>query len=187
MPTRDVAMALEQAHRFCDEHGLGFRAYPMHEVAAHPDAAEILRLFADHVGAAEFEPLATTGVPLATRDDWREVLDAAAKLGTTTVWVAFHGIGTDHDRQVNRPGAYGETCRAIQRVHAAGLRAGCNVFVTKANAPQAERLLGALQRLEIDEMAWEPATYYPRREGGATSTCAQSRRTCARSLIGSAR
>jgi hypothetical protein len=69
MPVGDVAWVLEEAHAFCDEHGLGFGAYPMHEVAAHPQAAEVLRRFADHVGAAEFEPLATTGVPLATRRD----------------------------------------------------------------------------------------------------------------------
>jgi len=111
---------LEQAHRFCDDHGLGFGAYPMHELAAHPQAVEVLGLFADHVGAAEFEPLATTGVPLATREDWRELLAAAAKLGTSTVWVAFHGLGVEHDRQVNRPGAFAETCLAIQRVHAWG-------------------------------------------------------------------
>jgi len=161
MPVEDVAWVLEQAHRFCDAHGLGFGAYPMHELAAHPQAAELLRLFADHVGAAEFEPLATTGVPLAVREDWRELLAAAATLGTTTVWVAFHGIGTEHDQQVNRPGAWVETCLAVQRVHAAGLRAGCNVFVTTANTGQAGRLLEALQRLQVDQMWWGPATYYP--------------------------
>jgi hypothetical protein len=75
--------------------------------------------------------------------------------------VAFHGLGVEHDRQVNRSGAFAETCLAIQRVHAVGLRAGANVFVTTANAGQAERLLEALQRLQVDEMAWEPATYYP--------------------------
>jgi hypothetical protein len=165
MPLGDAAWVLEQAHQFCEEHGLGFYAYPMHEVAAHPQAAAILRLFADHVGAAEFEPLATTGVPLATREDWKGVLAAAAELGTTSVWVAFHGIGVQHDRQVDRPGAYAETCLAIQRVHAVGLRVGCTVFVAKPNAPQAERLLGALQRLEIDGMSWEPATYYPTARG----------------------
>ena len=98
MPVGDVAFVLEQAHRFCDEHGLAFGAYPMHEVAAHPQAPAILRLFADHVGAAEFQPLTTTGVPLATRPDWAELLTAAAQLGTTTVWVAFHGVGAEHDR-----------------------------------------------------------------------------------------
>jgi hypothetical protein len=161
MPIDDIAWVLEQTHAFCDEQGLGFGAYPMHELAAHPQAAEIMRLFADHVGAAEFEPLATTGVPLTTHTDWREVLAAAARLGTTTVWVAFHGLGVEHDRQVNRSGAYAETCLAIERIHAAGLRAGCNVFVTKANAQQTERLLGVLQRLEIDGTWWGPAAYYP--------------------------
>jgi hypothetical protein len=161
MPVDDIAWVLEQTHAFCDEHGLVFGAYPMHELAAHPDAVQILWLFADHVGAAEFEPLSTTGVPLATREDWQELLAVAARLGTTTVWVAFHGIGVEHDRQVNRPGAWAETCLAVRRIHAAGLRAGCNVFLTTANAPQAERLLDAVQRLEVDGMWWGPATYYP--------------------------
>jgi hypothetical protein len=165
MPVRDVAWVLGQARRFCDDHGLGFGAYPMNELAAHPQATTILRVFADHVGATEFEPLSTTGVPLAVREDWQEVLAAATSLGTTTVWVAFHGLGVEHDRQVNRPGAFTETCLAIQRVHAVGLRGGCNVFVTTANAPQAERLLGALGRLQVDGMWWGPATYYPTARG----------------------
>jgi hypothetical protein len=165
MPVADVAWVLEQAQRFCNDHGLGFGAYPMHELAAHPQAAELLRLFADHVGAAEFEPLSTTGVPLAVREDWQELLAAAAGLGTTTVWVAFHGLGVEHDRQVNRPRAFAETCLAVQRVHAAGLRAGANVFVTTANAGQAERLLETLGQLQVDEVASEPAAYYPTPRG----------------------
>jgi hypothetical protein len=165
MPVDDVAWVLEQTHRFCDDHGLGFGAYPMHELVAHPQAAEVLQRFADHVGAAQFEPLSTTGVPLAVRQDWQELLAAAASLGTTTVWAAFHGLGVEHDRQVNRTGAFAETCLAIQRVHAAGLRAGANVFVTTANAGQAEPLLETLGRLGVEEMAWEPATYYPTPRG----------------------
>jgi hypothetical protein len=165
MPVADVAWVLEQTHQFCDDHGLGFGAYPMHELAAHPQAAEVLRVFADQVGAAEFEPLSTTGVPLAVREDWQELLAAAATLGTTTIWVAFHGLGVEHDRQVNRSGAFAEACLAIQRIHAVGLRAGCNVFLTTVNVGQAERLLGALGRLRVDEMAWEPATFYPTPRG----------------------
>jgi hypothetical protein len=34
-----------------------------------------------------------------------------------------------------------ETCLAVRRVHAAGLRAGCNIFVTTTNTGQAGRLL----------------------------------------------
>jgi hypothetical protein len=101
----------------------------------------------------------------ATREDWRELLAAAATLGATTVWVAFHGLGVDHDRQINRTGAFTETCLAVQRVHSVGLRAGANVFLTTDNTPQAERLLGVLQRLEIDQMWWGPATDYPTARG----------------------
>jgi hypothetical protein len=137
----------------------------MYELAAHPQGAELLRLFAGHVGADEFEPFSTTGVPLTTRRDWRELLAAAAELGTTTLWVAFHGLGAEHDRQVNRAGAWAETTLAVQRVHAAGLRAGANVFVTSTNAGQAGRLLETLDRLEVDEMSWEPAAFYPTARG----------------------
>jgi hypothetical protein len=36
MPLSDIERVLEEAHRFCDGRGVGFDAYPMHEVAA-PD------------------------------------------------------------------------------------------------------------------------------------------------------
>jgi hypothetical protein len=161
MPLADVAWVLEQVHRFCNDRRLGFASFPMHEVAAHPDAAAVLRLFAEHVGAGEFEPLTTTGVPLAMRDDWGEVLAAAAALGTTTVWIALHGAGDEHDRQVSRPGAFAESCRAVERIHAAGLRAGCNVFLTKSNLGRFEALAEAVRRARLDEASWEVAAYYP--------------------------
>ena len=186
MPVADVAWVLEQTHRFCDNHGLGLGSYPMQELAAHPQAAELLGLFADHVGAAEFEPLSTTGVPLAVRQDWQELLAAAAALGTTTVWVAFHGLGVEHDRQVTRPGAFAETCLAIQRVHAAGLRAGANVFVTMANAGQAS---GCWRRWGGSRSTRRPGSRRPTtppRGAAATSGCARGRRSCCRWPTGSA-
>jgi hypothetical protein len=122
MPVADVAWLLERVHRFCDERGLAFGTYPMHEVAVHPEAPQVLKLFAEHGGSQEFEPLSTTGVPLATRQDWWQVLEAARGLGTTTVWLAFHGLEQEHDRLVARPGAYAESCLAAERVHEAGMR-----------------------------------------------------------------
>lgn len=44
MPLADIVWALERAHRFCDDQGLSFDAYPMHEMAAHPDARRLFRL-----------------------------------------------------------------------------------------------------------------------------------------------
>jgi hypothetical protein len=166
MPVRDIAWMLEQAHQFCDDRGLTFDAYPMHELAAHPDATRLFGLFNDHSASARgrslFEPLPTTGVPLAIREDWRQVLKAAADTGTATVWVALHGVGAEHDRQVNRRGAFAETCLAVERIHEMGLRVGGNVFVTTANLPQLDELVATLGRLPIDaDMCWETAQFLP--------------------------
>jgi hypothetical protein len=139
-----------------------FGAFPMHEVAAHPQAAEVIRLFARHDRVeAPFQPLTTTGVPLAVRDDWREVLAAAAETGTTIAWVAFHGFGAEHDRMVGRRGAFEETCLAVERIHAAGLEVGCNVFVTSANAARVRELAATLSRLKVEQECWLPASFYP--------------------------
>jgi hypothetical protein len=166
MPLADIEWVLEGAHRFCDSRSLAFDAYPMHELAAHPDAARLFGLFNRHSasvrGGTMFEPWPTTGVPLAIRDDWRSVLQAAADTGTVNIWVAFHGVGDVHDRQVNRRGAYAEMCLAVERARTAGLSAGGNVFITTASLPQLDELTAALRRLPIDaDMCFETACFLP--------------------------
>ena len=166
MPLADIEWVLEEAHRFCDGAGLAFDAYPMHEVAAHPDAARLFALFNTHGAAARggtmFEPLATTGVPLAVREDWRDVLRAAADTGTHNIWVAFHGVGEVHDRQVNRSGAYAETCLAVERTRSAGLSVGGNVFLTTASVAQLDELIAAVRRLPVNAaLCFEVASFLP--------------------------
>jgi len=166
MPLADIEWVLEGAHRFCDGRGLAFDAYPMHELAAHPDAARLFGLFNAHSatvhGGTMFEPWPTTGVPLAVRDDWRTVLRAAADTGTVNIWVAFHGVGEVHDRQVNRRGAFAETCLAVERARAAGLSVGGNVFLTTASLPQLDELTAALRRLPINaDLSVETAAFLP--------------------------
>ena len=158
MPLADIEWVLQEAHRFCDGAGLAFDAYPMHEMAAHPDAARLFALFNTHSAAAcggtMFEPLTTTGVPLAVREDWRDVLRAAADTGTVNIWVAFHGVGEVHDRQVNRSGAYAETCLAVERARSAGLSVGGNVFLTTASLARLDELTAAVRRLPINAALW---------------------------------
>ena len=162
-----IAWVLEQAHRFCHARDVGFDAYPMHEVAAHPDAARLFGLFNSHSGTAPrtdgtmFEPLTTTGVPLAMRADWREVLEAAAAAGTECIWVAFHGAGEVHDRQVSRPGAFAQTCLGAERGRAAGLGVGGNVFLTAESLPQLDELIAATGRLFDAGPCYETASYLP--------------------------
>ena len=165
MPLADIEWVLAEAHRFCDGRGVAFDAYPMHEVAAHPDAARLFGLFNSHSGTAcggtMFEPLTTTGVPVATRDDWLTVLKAAVDTGTLNIWTAFHGAGEVHDRQVNRRGAFAETCRGVERARAAGAGVGCNVFLTTASLPQLDALAATLQLLGVHAMSIETASFLP--------------------------
>ena len=162
MPSTDVAWVLEAAHRFCSEAGLSLSAVLMHEVLAHPEASEVLKRFKPFASDEDgFEPIPTTGVPLAIREDWRDLLATARTLGTNTFWFAFHGIGETHDRVVNRVGAFRETGTAVERVRAMGFRSGCNVFLTKENVEQFDDLLPILQNIGIQQTSWGPATYYP--------------------------
>ncbi len=171
MPLADIEWVLAGAHKFCDGRGVGFDAYPMHELASHPDAARLFGLFNSHSGTVKrageagggtmFEPWPTTGVPLAVREDWREVLEAAIATGTRHLWLALHGVGEVHDRQVNHRGAYAATCLAAERARAAGLSVGCNVFLTAASLPQLEELTAIVQRLTDAGKSFETAGYLP--------------------------
>ncbi len=151
MPLEEISWVLHEVRRFCDAHDLTVDGYPMHEVAAHLQAAHVMRLFHDLWNVVE-EPVPTTGVPLAIRDDWREFLETLRSLGTSTLWFAFHGANEVHDRAVLREGAYRESLRAVGLAREAGMRAGCNLFLTKENIHQFDQLVADLQHAGIQEI-----------------------------------
>jgi hypothetical protein len=168
MPLTDITFVLEQANAACAAAGLPFTAFPMHEVAAHPQAQEVLRLFARYPGDPAFDegrpmfqPLSTTGVPLALRPDWMDVLATCRELGTTVVWPAVHGRGATHDRMVHRAGAYQETLLGIDRMRAAGMEVGCNVFLTHENVAQFDAIATDLLTHGVTQFAIEVASYLP--------------------------
>jgi hypothetical protein len=100
-------------------------------------------------------------VPLALREDWRDVLRAAVGTGTEHLWLAFHGVGAVHDRQVSRRGAYAETCLAAERAREVGLGVGCNVFLTRDSLPQLDELIGVVGRLADAGACFEPPGFLP--------------------------
>jgi MoaA/NifB/PqqE/SkfB family radical SAM enzyme len=95
------------------------------------------------------------------RPDWRELLEGVAAAGTRTLWVAFHGVGADHDAIVHRPGAFEETCEAVRRIRAMGFRCGANIFVSRPLLARLPELLQALDALALDEEGWELPGFYP--------------------------
>jgi hypothetical protein len=50
MPIEDAAFLLDELAR-CGERGLEYATYPMHEVTAHPDAPDMIGLFAPRTWA----------------------------------------------------------------------------------------------------------------------------------------
>lgn len=166
MPLEDIRWVLEQTRIFCADTGMEFGSFPMHEVAAHPNAPAILQLYREIVGGDPgFEPLATTGVPIVMREDWEELITAIGATGTKTFWVAFHGYREAHDQAVHREGAFDETCQAVRRIRSLGFRCGANIFVTKPLVAQFEPLVETLHEIGLDEMGWEPPTFYPTARG----------------------
>jgi hypothetical protein len=168
MPLAAIEYVLEQASAACAAAGRSFSAFPMHEVAAHPQAPEVLRLFARYPGDPSlddgrpmFQHLSTTGVPLALRDDWEDVLATCRELGTTVVWPAVHGWSETHNRIVHRTGAYQETLLGIDRMRAAGMEVGCNVFLTRENVGELDAMIADLLAHGVTQFAIEVATYLP--------------------------
>jgi hypothetical protein len=167
MPLADVAWVLNEVRGFCQARGLTIDGYPMHEVAAHPQAAQVMRLFHDLWGLVE-EPVPTTGVPLVSGGGAREFLETLRQLGTSTLWFAVHGAGEVHDRAVLRQGAYRESLRAMRLAREAGMRAGCNLFLTKENIHQFERMVADLQDAGVQEIAPDVYSFVPNARGRAS-------------------
>ena len=49
---------------------------------------------------------------------------AAAGTRTLNIWTGFHGAGEVHGYQVNRRGAFAETCRGVERARTMGVSVG---------------------------------------------------------------
>ena len=169
MSVVDIEYVLQQASAACAAAGLSFASFPMHEVAAHPEASTVLRLFSKYPGERSaqdegrplFQPLSTTGVPLALRPDWEAVLATCRELGTTVVWPAVHGWGKTHDRMVHRAGAYQETLLGIDRMRSVGMEVGCNVFLTRENVGEFDALVADLLAHGVTQLSVGPASFLP--------------------------
>lgn len=113
-----------------------YKLYPfaMFEELAHPQAIEQLKLLRNN--GMEVEPLPTSGIALAVKEDWQAILATVKELEIPFLVLSFHGIGEVHDRAVNRKGAYNELLTAMQRIKDSGLAFQANVFITKESAPQ---------------------------------------------------
>ena len=59
MPLEDITWVLQEVRCFCDAHDLTVDGYPMHEVAAHPQASQVMKLFHDLLEASGYNIVQT--------------------------------------------------------------------------------------------------------------------------------
>jgi hypothetical protein len=156
MPTEEISWVLHEVRRFCMTHQLSFSGYPMHEVLAHPQAGQVLVLF-QQLWDVAFDPLPTTGVPLATRPNWREILAPLHSYCVPMLHFAFHGTGSIHDCMVQRQGAYQESLRAVALAREAQVHTGCNLFLTSENVSHFDQLVADLLQAGMESIA--PCVY----------------------------
>lgn len=167
MAIKDIEYTIKGFYNFCIEYGFNLCTYPMHEPLAHPDIIDVLQLIKDNLIGTKvtelIEPMTTSGVPIATRDDWKKVLTGIKELGSNTIWFAFHGVGDTHDRAVNRKGAFKELCTAVDRVKNAGFQYGSNVFVTKENISQLHQMKELFKEMKMGTTLFDIPRYEPSR------------------------
>lgn len=151
---------LASVAQFCRREGLRFAPYPMHEVLGHPDAPNLLRIFAQYAPNL-FEPLPTPGPALSTRRDRDTLLDGIKSVGTKTLWFTFHGMKDAHNQVVHHKDAFDATCQAVKLGKEAGFRCGANIFVTRESAPQIPALVDLAATIGLDECCFEVTRYHP--------------------------
>lgn len=140
MPIADVEAVLFKVKEYlADKPEYKLWPFPMFEELAHPETVAQMNLFRRF--GQEPEPLPTSGIALAVRPDWRDVLECVKELEFPFMVLSFHGIGATHDKAVNRKDAFEELKLALERVRSAGIDLQFNVFITKENIGEISELI----------------------------------------------
>lgn len=157
MPYNDLERVVHLFSNYCKTNNYKFSFYTMHELLAHPDAVRILQL----EGQESSNVMPTSGIPIAIRDDYKDLFDTLLKLGQNILCFSLHGIGNTHDMAVGRKGAFEELKIAMERAKAAGLQYIFNVFLTKQNINQFMEMKDFLHKAGIDKAMVCIAKYCP--------------------------
>jgi len=101
------------------------------EPVSHPDIVRIIQLF-ESEGIFPFNNfIPTTGVALAQRSDYHEVLDACKEAGIKGFEFTIHGNERFHNEAVNNERALRLQLESLDRVKQHGFLAQSNVIVSK--------------------------------------------------------
>jgi hypothetical protein len=106
--------------------------YLDYEPLLHPEICEILTMTRERFGVYfEMPTFPTTGIPIATRSDWEEVLETLRTIGTNEFEFTLHGPEHIQNKATNHPKAFEFHSLAVRRARAYGFGTALNLMVTK--------------------------------------------------------
>ena len=118
-----------------------------YEPLLHPDICEILTItkenFGTHFDTFNFP---TTGIPIATRSDWEEILDTLRMIGTNEIEFTLHGPEHIQNKATNHPRAFELHLLAVRRAQAHGFETALNLMVTKDMLQHFEETMEVVRR-----------------------------------------
>lgn len=164
MTLRDYERVLAFVDEFCHvADGEGIAAYPYLDLEPmlHP---KIVRLLSPAKTLDCFSMPAcvpTTGIPIARRDDWEQVLAAYQQAGVRQLEFTLHGPEGLHDKAVSRKGAFQSHNKAVRRAKASGFETRLNLMVSKPMLRQFQDTVHAVERNQYDHKRAAIPAYAP--------------------------
>ena len=137
-----------------NEYKVGFGI--MHELLAHPEAIQI-KQFQNEQEKNMPNPLfahnriPTSGIPIAVREDYKELLDGLLKNNVENLHMVLHGFGETHDKAVVNKDAFVKLKIATERAKKAGLKCTFSVLLTKSNITELKEIKNFLFSLGVDK------------------------------------
>lgn len=129
---KEVLAYLKELSKIALDRGVRLDPYLDLEPLLHPDCLEIFRLAYGLDSGFFGSCIPTSGLPIATRTDWENVLKVLADVGIRELQLTLHGSGKLHDRATNLEGAFDLQRKALDRIKEKGFRAHLNLIVSKS-------------------------------------------------------
>ena len=128
---KEVLVYLKELSKIALDKSVRLDPYLDLEPLLHPDCLEIFRL-AYRLDSEFFGPcIPTSGVPIATRTDWEDVLKVLTDVGIRELQLTLHGPRELHDRATNLQGAFDLHRKTVDRIKEKGFRTRLNLIVSK--------------------------------------------------------
>lgn len=172
MPFSDIKFVVNSFKDYFEnnEYKVGFGI--MHELLAHPEAIQI-KQFQNEQEKSMPNPLfahnriPTSGIPIAIREDYKELLDGLLKNNVENLHMVLHGFMETHNKAVNNKDAFVKLKIATERAKEAGLKCTFSVLLTKSNITELKEIKNFLYSLGVDKATGGStgnslvARYYP--------------------------